>query len=85
MTLDQIISKIRRFSDLEDGWYDKTEGWHAGPVGQAPSQLKDRDGKQRILAGTFPDGNAVIQLDDRDGKERIVAGTLSDGNAVIQL
>jgi hypothetical protein len=46
--------------------------------------IVDGDGKERVIAGTFPNGEATVQHYDRDGKLRIAAVTLRDGTAAIQ-
>ena len=47
--------------------------------------LKDKDGKRRIAAGTFADGVASLGLFDKDGKTRITAGTFADGSVVLPI
>ena len=46
-------------------------------------KVVDKDGKQRINAGTHADGSAVVGWSDKDGKGRIGAGTFADGSAVV--
>ena len=47
-------------------------------------RIVDKDGKQRIDAGTNADGDASVTWLDKDGKMRINATTLADGNASVQ-
>ena len=42
-------------------------------------RVVDKDGKQRIGAGTFANGKAGVGLLDKDEKVRIVAKTNADG------
>ena len=46
-------------------------------------RVVDKDGKQRIGAGTFANGQASADLTDKDGKMRIAAGTFADGTVVL--
>ena len=43
----------------------------------------DKDGKERIVAGTRVDGDAGVQWLDKDGKRRIAAATSADGLASV--
>ena len=44
----------------------------------------DKDGKERIHAGTNPDGAVTMQWIDPDGKVRIVAASFVDGQSGVQ-
>ena len=46
--------------------------------------IVDKDGKQRIAAGTFADGYAGVQWLDKDGNLRISATTFASGQAGVQ-
>ena len=61
-----------------------------GATQGTPDELKlrrlaivDADGKDRVVASTFPDGSASIEFYDQDAKGRIIAGTVADGRAII--
>ena len=47
-------------------------------------KVVDKDGKQRIGAGTNADGNVGVRWFDKDGVERIGATTFASGNAGVQ-
>ena len=46
-------------------------------------KVVDKDGKERIVAGTHADGYAGVQWLDKDGKRRIAAATSADGLASV--
>lgn len=48
-------------------------------------KLIDKDGKNRILAGTLANGSSAVYWYDKDGKTRIGASTMADGSASITL
>ena len=73
--LEARIAALEKMLDGGDATFDTIicKSW----------RVVDKDGKQRLIAGTFPNGHASVLWFDKDGKLRIAAATDADGDAKV--